>query len=63
LAILIKDTIGFRGDIVFDKSKPDGTMKKLLDASKLNKLGWQHSLELKQGIKAIVQSGYSLNNE
>ena len=63
LAILIKDTIGFRGDIVFDKSKPDGTMKKLLDASKLNKLGWKHSLELKQGIKAIVQSGYSLNNE
>jgi len=38
-------------------------MKKLLDTSKLNKLGWKHSLELKQGIKAIAQSRYSLNNE
>jgi GDP-L-fucose synthase len=63
LAVLIKDIIGFKGGIVFDKSKPDGTMKKLLDTSKLNKLGWKHSLELKQGIKAIAQSRYSLNNE
>jgi len=43
--------IGFNGKVVFDTSKPDGTPRKLLDVSKLHALGWQHSVELKKGIK------------
>ena len=51
LAILIKEIIGFEGDILFDSTKPDGTPKKLLDVSKINNLGWKYSIELKDGIK------------
>lgn len=51
LAELVKLEIGFNGKVVFDTSKPDGTPRKLLDVSKLHALGWQHSVELKKGIK------------
>jgi len=51
LAHLIKDIIGYTGSINFDHSKPDGTPRKLMDVSKLNKLGWKYSIDLKQGIK------------
>jgi GDP-L-fucose synthase len=40
LALLIKDIVGFDGNILFDESKPDGTPRKLLDVSKLKELGW-----------------------
>lgn len=55
LAYLVKETIGFRGDIVFDLSKPDGTMRKLLDIGILSKLGWQAAIDLKCGIKLSYQ--------
>lgn len=51
LAHLIKDIIGFKGEIVFDSSKPDGTPRKLMDVSKLHKLGWKHKIELREGIQ------------
>src|SRR5690606_38442907 len=51
LAHLIKDIIGYTGSISFDHSKPDGTPRKLMDVSKLNKLGWKYSIDLEQGIK------------
>jgi len=51
LALLIKEVIGFKGDIKFDKSKPDGTPRKLLDVSRLNKIGWRYNIELRDGIK------------
>lgn len=51
LALLIKDIIGFNGVLVFDTGKPDGTPRKLLDVSKLHKLGWKHKVELEEGIK------------
>lgn len=51
LARLIKDIIGFKGEIVFDSSKPDGTPRKLMDVSKLHKLGWKHKIELREGIQ------------
>ena len=51
LAALIKDIVGFRGEIVFDKTKPDGTPRKLMDVSKLHDLGWKHSIALKEGIQ------------
>ncbi|MEP3837386.1 MAG: GDP-L-fucose synthase [Algibacter sp.] len=51
LAETIKNTIGFKGNLVFNTDKPDGTMRKLTDVSKLHGLGWKHNLELEDGIK------------
>lgn len=51
LAELIKETIGYEGGLVFDSSKPDGTPRKLLDVSKLGKLGWTYKTDLKCGIQ------------
>jgi GDP-L-fucose synthase len=52
LAATIRDVVGFRGDIVFDSSKPDGAPRKLLDVSRLQALGWQSRIELRAGIAA-----------
>jgi len=53
LAELVKNIVGFEGDIVHDFSKPDGTPKKQLDVSKLHSLGWNHKVELDEGIKKV----------
>lgn len=50
LAETVKEVVCYEGDIVFDTSKPDGTPRKLMDVSKLHKLGWKHSVELKEGL-------------
>ncbi len=50
LAELVKITVGFNGDIVFDPTKPDGTPRKLLDVSRLHKLGWRHKTSLEEGL-------------
>lgn len=50
LAELISDTVGYKGDIEWDTSKPDGTPRKLLDVSKLHQAGWKHSISLQKGI-------------
>jgi len=55
LAILIKKVIGYEGSLTFDSSKPDGTPRKLMDVSKLHKLGWTHKVELAQGIKLAYE--------
>ena len=55
LALLIKDVLGFDGELVFDASKPDGTPRKLMDVSKLHNLGWKHKIELKEGIALAYQ--------
>ncbi len=55
LALLIKDTIGYQGQLVFDTSKPDGTPRKLMDVSKLHQLGWKHQIELNEGLKLAYQ--------
>src|SRR6056297_2543373 len=51
LAELIKNVVGFKGEIVKDTSKPDGTPRKLLDVSKLHATGWKHSVDLREGIE------------
>jgi GDP-L-fucose synthase len=51
LALLIRDIVGFTGEIIYDLSKPDGTPRKLLDVSKINKLGWKAKTSLKEGIE------------
>ncbi len=55
LAYMIKDLIGFQGDLYFNTDKPDGTMKKLTDPSKLHALGWHHKVELKEGIERMYR--------
>ena len=60
LADLIKKVIGFEGNIKLDSSKPDGTMRKLLDVSKINSLGWKYKTELEDGLK-IAYNNF-LNN-
>ena len=55
LSILISKTIGYQGAISFDSSKPDGTMKKLTDPSKLNDLGWKHQVEIQGGVEKIFE--------
>ena len=56
LAKLISSIVGFEGKINWDSSKPDGTPRKLLDVSKLNKLGWSAQTSLKKGIKLTLRS-------
>ena len=55
LAELIKNVVGYQGDIKFDTSKPDGTPRKLMDVSKLHSKGWKHKIELEEGIKLAYQ--------
>ena len=56
----IKDVTGFKGDLKFDTSKPDGTPRKLLDVSKLNNLGWKAKISLNDGLK--IYYDWFLNN-
>lgn len=56
LAILIKNIIGFKGKIYFDKSMPDGTPRKTLDTTKINELGWMKKISLEKGIKNTYKS-------
>jgi GDP-L-fucose synthase len=60
LAEKIKEIVGFKGDIVFNPSKPDGTPRKLVDVTKLNELGWQASISLDEGLKRAYE--WFLNN-
>jgi GDP-L-fucose synthase len=51
IAIILKEITGFKGEIVFDTSKPDGTLRKVFDTTKATKLGWSYSLPLNEGIQ------------
>lgn len=55
LALLIKDIVSYEGRLEFDSSKPDGTPRKLMDVSRLHRLGWKHKIELKEGIKRVYE--------
>jgi len=59
LAELIRDVVGFKGRLTFDASKPDGTPRKLLDVSRMKKLGWQARISLREGIAAVYRE-YSI---
>lgn len=61
LSELISKTVGYKGKIIFDNTKPDGTFRKLVDVSKLNQLGWKHKIEIQQGIREIY-NWYLLNS-
>jgi len=55
LAVMIADVIGYKGEIEHDTSKPDGTLRKLLDVSWLHSLGWQYTISLREGINSTYQ--------
>ncbi len=56
LAELVRETVGYEGDIVWNTSKPDGTPRKLMDVSKLHRLGWRHTTELPDGLRAVYEA-------
>ena len=55
LALIIKEVVGYEGKIIYDKSKPVGTQRKLLDVSKLNSLGWKSEIGLREGIEKTLE--------
>jgi len=55
LAEIIKKIVGYEGEFYFNTSKPDGTMIKLTDPSKLHELGWKHTVELEEGIRKMYE--------
>ncbi len=55
LALMVKETVGFKGQLIFDQSKPDGTPQKLLDVSRLDNLGWSAKIDLQEGIDQVYQ--------
>jgi GDP-L-fucose synthase len=61
LAFIVKEVVGFTGDLVFDLNKPDGTPRKLLDVSKLHGLGWKHKICLEEGLK-LAYADYLKNS-
>lgn len=58
LALLIKDIVKYEGNIVYDKTKPDGTPRKLMDVTKLNDLGWKHKISLREGIEGVYKEKF-----
>jgi len=63
LAELIADVEGFRGEILWDTTKPNGTPRKLLDSSRLFALGWRPTIELREGLERSYREFLSLNAE
>ena len=55
LSQLVVKAVGFEGEVVFDSDKPDGTMRKLIDVSKLHSLGWTHKVEIEDGVKKLFE--------
>jgi GDP-L-fucose synthase len=53
LAETIKDIVGFKGELVWNTEKPDGTPRKLMDVSRLHAMGWKHRIGLREGITAV----------
>lgn len=55
LASLIKEIVGFHGEIVCDPTKPDGMMRRVVDSTRIHKLGWTHKIDLKKGLECLYQ--------
>ena len=62
LANLIKEVVGFEGEIVLDSTKPDGTTRKLMDSDRLNQLGWSVKMQLKDGLTSAYQDFKNFND-
>jgi GDP-L-fucose synthase len=55
LAELVVRTVGFKGELLFDTTKPDGTLRKLIDVSKLQSLGWTYKVEIEDGVRRLFE--------
>lgn len=55
LAFMIKDILGYKGEIIFNPNQPDGTLRKLLDVSRIHSLGWKHEVDLQTGLEKAVE--------
>ncbi len=55
LSCLVVEAVGFEGEVLFDSTKPDGTMRKLIDVTKLHSLGWTHKVEIEDGVTKLFQ--------
>jgi len=55
LAELIAKTVGYNGKLFFNSDKPDGTMRKLTDVSKLHQLGWHHRIDIEEGVQRMYE--------
>ncbi len=58
LAEIIKEIVGFKGELIWNKGKPDGTPRKLLDVSLVHSLGWKHSIGLEEGIRNVYKNKF-----
>ena len=56
LAEMIQEIVGFQGQLVWDRTKPDGTPRKLMDVSRLHAMGWKHKIELREGITQVYEA-------
>jgi GDP-L-fucose synthase len=63
LAELIKEQVGYKGRIVLDATRPDGTPRKILDVSKLHSLGWRHTISLKEGLRQVYDNYVTTTQE
>ena len=63
LALMIKEVVGYQGELKFDSSKPDGTPRKLMDVSKLKSLGWSYKIGLEEGLKNVYQEVKNMDFE
>jgi GDP-L-fucose synthase len=61
LAEIVMDVVGFQGKMTFDTTKPDGTLRKLLDVSRMETLGWTHKVDLKAGVQLTYEAFRSLS--
>ncbi len=60
LAMMVREVVGFTGDLVYDSSKPDGTPRKLMDVSKLTGLGWTYKISLREGLEKVYSEYQSV---
>lgn len=55
MAQIMKEVVGFEGELTFDTTKPDGAPRKLIDISRLSKMGWSYDIDLEDGLKKTYQ--------
>ncbi|MBX7051712.1 MAG: GDP-L-fucose synthase [Flavobacteriales bacterium] len=63
LAEMVQEVVGFKGELRWNTSKPDGTPRKLMDVSRLHNMGWKHRIALREGITAVYEEFKSMNLE
>jgi len=62
LAEIMKEVVGFNGELFFDTSRPDGTSRKLIDVSRLSKMGWNYRTNLREGLAETYKWFLKINN-